>query len=162
VTVQARLDKARERVLCGKRECGQELAAIVGITRSGPPSVRTAPRYVMLAPRWKQVPSGRYVASEHAKKRWRSDQQWAGNRDPGGMASEAARQRLAEGMSLRYRSKLTRKGNPNSMYNRGDEQFQQHTTITLPAELLCHKCGAVNILDATTLDASPTLPQSPQ
>jgi hypothetical protein len=119
-------------------------------------------RYVILAPGWKQVPSGRYVATEHAKKHWRRDQQLAGNRNPDGKESKAARQRLTDGMSLRYRSTLVRKGDPNSMYNRQDERFQQHTTVALPVEMLCYKCGAVNVLDATALGASPTPPQSSQ
>jgi hypothetical protein len=162
--VEARLDKTKERVLCGTPGCGLRLVTIFEGPNPDPVPIGMTKRYVTVEPGWHMGKDGVYVLNLHARKQWRRDQQIASTGKPGDARTQQAKQRLADGTSWRNRKPIRRTGDPGAMYawDREEQAFHPYTTLSLPARMRCPDCTRTNVLQATALEIDTGTEQTRQ
>jgi hypothetical protein len=139
----------QQEVICGNQACRTKLADIVA-TRIGDRILRKHRylRYVELGPGWHQVSEKRWALTAHAKARLEKERALASNRD-----DEHAKRHLAADKVIRHRRPVHFEANPADPHDLGEERSQVSSFLQLPCEVLCPRCGAINILDRASLRA---------
>jgi hypothetical protein len=137
ITYTARLDKTGDRVICGKIDCGRDIAPII----SGDPPVNLdtlrpvyppgtfddrGMREVMFGPGWIQAPG------------------WTGPGRPRWVMTKHARARLLRGKEPKFRREF--------LVSSDEAPGQPYHEARLPAEAVCPWCGFVNVLDHKVLE----------
>ena len=156
-TIVARLDKTGLRVLCGRPNCGRELAQItvmpgvvfhgIGTTElTGFTAHQTRPdeRQVRFEPGWQQEESGLWSTTKRARQREdRSRYLATGNGTVLPEVAARARERLASGKALANRRPI-----PRQLVG-GFGQANHH--VALPTEARCPDCHGINRLESGSL-----------
>jgi hypothetical protein len=152
--VVARLSKAHDRVLCGKRDgrgrflCGGELLELIGMkpedlieAKPGTDILYEHPyRFWAYRAGWTQGADGIWSLSPSAAKRWQREQVRASGNSARWTETEmhAARHRLATGLA-----ESDRRGHTQPWSTRSAQHMR---SPTLPAVARCPKCGTLNHL----------------
>lgn len=149
-TLVARLAKDGRRVLCGRPNCGAQLAEIELITmgRDLSPSgewihfpIDEPSTSLFFSPGWKEE-NGIWILTQYARKRLQDDLSLAaGNPYTNPRQTQAARERLTSGRSVKHRRSHAELG----MMHQGPGK--------LPAYAHCPRCRGVNRLDSSLLQA---------